>query len=179
MRLLIFIFPLFFISKVANGQIQTGNPNDSIVGCISGEISYGVRPHTGGLVFDLAIGSSLLRNTLSPSIKVGLGVGYDEQSIIVSYETFYFFEKNNSDQFSKYGYSFLGVTYLHSNAADSSKGIGLSYLIKDTESHFIKSTFMLSYFKEVKGWQIIPSVIISNNGKSFFPMFGVNYSLFK
>jgi hypothetical protein len=65
--------------NICSAQIITDNPNDSITNCNTGEVTYGEKTHKGGINFDTPIGTGLIRNQLSPTLKLGLRLVYDNQ----------------------------------------------------------------------------------------------------
>lgn len=162
----------------AFSQIITGNLNDSIVNCNTGEVTYGEKTHKGGLNLDVPIGIALIRNQISPSLNIGLKVVYDNHVFIPHYRSFYFFEKNPSNNFDMYIYSFWGLKYLYQIDEFNAKGLGISYLTKDSRNHFQKNTFLFSYIREIKGLQITPSLICTNNFKTVFPSITIGFKLF-
>jgi hypothetical protein len=164
--------------NICSAQIITDNPNDSITNCNTGEVTYGEKTHKGGINFDTPIGTGLIRNQLSPTLKLGLRLVYDNHIFIPNYTTYYLFEKNLIEKFEVYSYTFLGLHYLYQIDNENAKGLGISYLTNDSRNHFQNNTLMFSYINETKFLQIIPSLICSDNFKKVFPSLTINYKLF-
>lgn len=88
---------LLFISMFSlsvYSQKYTGDLNDSIVGCQSGEVTFGYRKNAVHFNLGAEIGAGLIRNTLAPNLNYDLTfLTYKGYQFGISGLVYYFFSK--------------------------------------------------------------------------------------
>ena len=174
-----FLIPTYFYSQSKLFQPRiTNNPNDSIVGCIDGEVFHGMKNNVAGLDVRFDVGAALLHNNLSPNFYGGLRFYYNDYQMTFVVQSFYTFIKNGNDGFKSNNHTFLGVDFLKHQHNHINSGFGVSYLVKDEGNNFKKNTFMLWYVYELEYVNLQPSFILTNNFKNAYPSLSISVRIF-
>jgi len=160
-------------------QIYTGNPNDSIVGCQDGEVTYGYRSTAATLSLTTEIGAGLIRTSISPNITYDFSLTtYKGHQFGLSGSTYYFFQKNENAPFNMSLNHFLGLSYMRLHEKKSNIGFSMRYLIDDSRNDFQGDAFMISTNHSTAAWRISPALIFSNNFKTAFPSITITHVIF-
>jgi hypothetical protein len=166
-------------TKNAFSQIYTGNSNDSIVNCQSGEVTHGYLSNSITLQATAEIGAGLIRTSLSPNITYDLSISnYKGHQFGLSGSSYYFFQKNENDHFDISMNHFLGVSYIRLHEKKSNIGFSIRYLLNDSRNDFQGDAFMLSTNHSTNAWRISPALIFSNNLKTIFPSITITHVIF-
>lgn len=158
--------------------IITGNYNDSIVGCKNGQVWHGMKNNVGGLELYTDIGLGILRNELSPNLYGSLRFFFNEHQLGFNLISYFTFNKNNSDNYRTFRSTFIGIEYLKHQKNHVNKGFGFNYLKEDEEDIFENSTFMFMVIYELKYINIRPTLLVTDNFNTAFPMVTVSFSIF-
>lgn len=180
-----FILPIICLivlladTNFACAQIYTGNPNDSIVGCNSGEVTHGYKSTASTISLTAEIGAGLIRTALTPNITYDFSLTtYKGHQFGISGSSYYFFQKNESAPFDMSMNHFLGFSYMRLNKKQDNFGFSLRYLLEDPNNDFNGDAFMLSASHMTSAWRISPSLIFSNNFKTAFPAITITHTIF-
>jgi len=180
-KIILFSF-VFFVSEIYAQGDTTGlseiAPKRSL-----GTLSTNDE-NSGG--FHPRIGTSLIRNALSPSATLNLHYYRNNTNkVILGIVTNFLFDREANDNFKTYPNSFLqGEFYwktkegkkMHKFNRAGWDGVGVAYLLIKKGPYFKGATFKFYYIKGLsKGFTFSTELIFTDNFKKFFPGFSINF----
>jgi len=159
------------------GQIDTTKTDTTENTSIFNYVSPSYE-NSGG--FNLDVGASLIRNTITPTFNFNLHYYRDNKhKFQLGTLTNFLFERDSSKKFLMYPNTFIKVEMywkinekkdLHKFNDSSWSGIGLAYLINNKGGYFDGPTFKIYHIFGLNGGlEIAAELLITNDFKSFFP----------
>ena len=182
MRHICNILTLLALLTVTTAHGQTDTTKRDTTG-ISGITSFIGTPSTndensGG--FNIDVGASLIRNTITPTFNFNLHYYRDNKyKFQLGTSTNFFFERDTTKKFKMYPNTFvkLEMFWKKQNKKDTHKfdnsswsGLGAAYLLNSRGDYFDGPTFKIYHIVGLtKGTVIAIELIITDNFKTYFP----------
>ncbi|MDI1354974.1 MAG: hypothetical protein PSX36_08650 [bacterium] len=132
------------------------------------------------ILFNVGVGASLIRYTLSPSFHYGFCFSHAEKwQAGLNADSYFFFEQtlkaDNSKDYHTYINTFVNAEFLLKGFFDVVDGeniwygLGLGYLVGRSGDYFFGNTAKLYFVTKFKHVTITEDLIFTNDFKTFFP----------
>lgn len=126
------------------------------------------------------IGAALVRNTISPSLNLGLSLEMKKFQTRVSFSSYYFFERSPDKKFTLYDNYFVEGEFLFLNEIDLANhyvkhwtGGGIGYLIDGYGGYFPGTTLKVYFIEKFRYFQIRSELYFTNDFKIIFPSLSI------
>jgi len=124
-------------------------------------------------------GLGLVRNQLSPSFYINLGIMYKNRyEGNINTSSFFYFEEGSDGKYNVHRNTFLNAEFLLNfsplgNNVKNWNGLGVGYLIEARGAYF-KETAMILYVKrKFRYFSVMPGLVFDDNFKDVWPVISI------